>query len=124
MQSNLYCSRKSRQAFAPHFDLHDVFAVHCEGEKAWRVFEGREELPINHPRFQVPEADRPARMGGLLMEPLLKPGDVLFIPRGWWHHFETLEPSIAVNFFWLTPRLVPALAASRALWMLKQVHVY
>jgi lysine-specific demethylase 8 len=54
----------------------------------------------------------------------LAPGDVLFIPRGWWHHFETLEPSIAVNFFWLTPRLVPALAAARALWMLKQVHHY
>ena len=54
----------------------------------------------------------------------LAPGEVLFIPRGWWHHFETLEPSIAVNFFWLTPRLVPALAAARVLWMVKQVKFY
>jgi len=54
----------------------------------------------------------------------LGPGEMLLIPRGWWHHFETLEPSIAVNFFWLTPRLVPAIAAAQALWMVKRVGTY
>lgn len=54
----------------------------------------------------------------------LDPGDMLFIPRGWWHHFESLEPSIAVNFFWLTARLLPAIAAARALWMVKRIKHY
>jgi lysine-specific demethylase 8 len=30
----------------------------------------------------------------------LGPGDVLYIPRGWWHHVRTLELGISVNFWW------------------------
>lgn len=30
---------------------------------------------------------------------LLKTGDALFIPKGWWHWVETSEPTIAVNFW-------------------------
>ena len=32
-QANLYFSMASHQAFGPHFDLHDVFAVHFEVRK-------------------------------------------------------------------------------------------
>lgn len=51
----------------------------------------------------------------------LSPGECLFIPRGWWHHFEALEASLAVNFFWITPRHVPALALARVAWRLAGV---
>jgi lysine-specific demethylase 8 len=54
----------------------------------------------------------------------LGPGEMLFIPRGWWHHFESLEASLAVNFFWLTPRWLPAMAAAQAAWLLKRVSTY
>jgi len=30
----------------------------------------------------------------------LHDGDTLFIPTFWWHHVSTLEPTIAVNFWW------------------------
>lgn len=30
----------------------------------------------------------------------LKPGDMLFIPRGWWHHVRALEVSFSVSFWW------------------------
>lgn len=30
----------------------------------------------------------------------LDPGDVVYIPRGWWHHVRTLDLSISVNFWW------------------------
>lgn len=43
-------------------------------------------------------------------------GEMLFIPQGFWHRFETLAASIAVNFFWLTKRHVPAMALARLLW--------
>ncbi len=52
----------------------------------------------------------------------LMPGDLLFIPRGWWHQVEALEPSIAVNFFWLTPRLIPEIALAKAAWTLQQIR--
>ena len=33
---------QSHQAFAPHFDTHDVFALHCQGEKMWNIYENFE----------------------------------------------------------------------------------
>ena len=30
---------QSHQAFAPHFDTHDVFALHCQGEKMWNIYD-------------------------------------------------------------------------------------
>ena len=48
-QANLYFSMQSHKAFAPHFDTHDVFALHCDGEKTWNVYETLADNPINHP---------------------------------------------------------------------------
>jgi lysine-specific demethylase 8 len=31
---------------------------------------------------------------------VLGPGDVLFIPRGWWHHVRALSASFSVSFWW------------------------
>jgi lysine-specific demethylase 8 len=50
------------------------------------------------------------------------PGEMLFIPKGWWHRFETLSPAIAVNFFWLTLGLAPALAVARLAWVASGVR--
>lgn len=31
---------------------------------------------------------------------LIGPGEMLFIPYGWWHHVRSLTPSISVSFWW------------------------
>lgn len=85
-QANLYCSRAERQAFASHYDTHEVFALHCEGEKTWRIYENRAEAPIAHPRFTGgDEAQHDRAKGGVLMEVTLRPGDLLYLPRGQYH---------------------------------------
>jgi len=85
-QSNLYCSWRQRQAFRSHFDTHDVFALHMEGEKVWRLYENREPNPIRHARFTgMTAAEHEQRKGGLMQDVRLTPGDVLYIPRGWYH---------------------------------------
>ena len=84
-QGNLYFSMASRQAFGPHFDLHDVFAIHFEGEKVWNIYENIEKSPINHPVFKLSGEERRKRAGKLIEQVTLKPGDLLYIPRGQYH---------------------------------------
>ena len=75
----------SHQAFGPHFDLHDVFAIHFEGEKVWNIYENIEKSPINHPVFKLSEDERRKRAGKIIEQVTLKPGDLLYIPRGQYH---------------------------------------
>ena len=84
-QGNLYFSMASHKAFGPHFDLHDVFAIHFEGEKIWNIYENIEDNPINHPTFRISPEERVQRAGKLIDQITLKPGDLLYIPRGQYH---------------------------------------
>ena len=84
-QGNLYFSMASHKAFGPHFDLHDVFAFHFEGEKVWNIYENIEVSPINHPVFNISSEERINRAGKLIDQVTLKPGDLLYIPRGQYH---------------------------------------
>jgi bifunctional lysine-specific demethylase and histidyl-hydroxylase NO66 len=98
--ANVYCSFKGVQAFQTHFDLHDVFAVQAEGEKTWRVYESRADAPV----APVPPGDEWEKWlietrGKLLFEAHLKPGDILYLPRGQYHDALTGgAPSLHVTF--------------------------
>lgn len=86
VQGNLYCSSRQRQAFPSHFDTHDVYAVHVEGEKLWRIYEGRLDHPVSHPAFKgQPASFHESAKGKIVAEILLRPGDLLYIPRGTYH---------------------------------------
>jgi hypothetical protein len=86
VQINLYCSWRERQAFASHFDSHDVFALQIAGEKRWTVYRGRFDQPIAHPAFKsFGQAHHDAARGAPLMQVELRPGDVLYLPRGQYH---------------------------------------
>jgi ribosomal protein L16 Arg81 hydroxylase len=85
-QANLYCSWRERQAFDSHFDTHDVYALHVEGEKVWRIYETRVETPIAHPRFKtLGQAHHDQAKGPVAREVTLRPGDLLYLPRGQYH---------------------------------------
>ena len=85
-QANLYCSWRQHKAFPPHYDTHDVYAVHVEGTKTWNIYSGRADHPIPHPLFKgLPQAHHEQAKGDLLMEVALQPGDLLYLPRGQYH---------------------------------------
>lgn len=98
--ANVYCSFKGVQAFQTHFDLHDVFAVQVEGEKTWHVYESRADTPVN----PLPPGDEiekwlTASRGKLLFEAQMKPGDILYLPRGQYHDALTgAQASLHVTF--------------------------
>jgi ribosomal protein L16 Arg81 hydroxylase len=86
VQSNLYCSWETHQAFPTHFDTHEVFALHVAGEKVWNIYEGRLENPIANDAYKnVDDAFNEKNRGALKEAITLRPGDVLYIPRGQYH---------------------------------------
>lgn len=86
VNANVYCSFKGVQAFGTHFDLTDVFAVQTEGEKVWRLYENRADAPVDMPP-DSPETRRwlEHSRGRVMTEVRMRPGDVLYLPRGWYH---------------------------------------
>jgi len=100
VSANVYCSFKGVQAFKTHFDLHDVFAVQTEGEKVWRVYESHADTPV----LPLPPGDEIEKWltesrGRLLFEAHMKPGDILYLPRGQYHDALTgSQASLHVSF--------------------------
>ncbi|GAA1504306.1 ribosomal protein L16 Arg81 hydroxylase [Agromyces terreus] len=86
VQVNAYVTPPSAQGFDPHYDTHDVFVLQVSGEKHWRI-----HAPV-HPD---PLASEPwsghagevaeAALGEPVVDAVLRPGDALYLPRGWIH---------------------------------------
>ncbi len=98
--ANIYCSFGGKRAFNSHFDTHEVFAIHTEGEKVWRLYEGRADNPVlsppEHPDLQQ-SLDR--QKGRLLQQVVMRPGDLLYIPRGQFHDaLASSQASLHVTF--------------------------
>jgi len=100
VQANLYYSVKAQPGFLSHFDVHDVFVFHLEGEKKWRLYEGKAVAPIQHPLFNhLSQEMHEAQKGPLLTEIHLKPGSFLYIPRGMYHDALALtDHSLHISF--------------------------
>lgn len=101
--ANAYCSFGGVQAFQTHYDLHDVFAVQTEGEKIWRLSAKRADDPVDPPPFADPRAWYAATRGPLMQEVRMRPGDVLYLPRGWYHDALATEGASLHLTFSVTP---------------------
>ena len=81
VQANAYLTPPGAQGFRVHYDTHDVLVLQVEGEKAWRVWPGQ---PLPHPTRRTPwqrEMTPEGEPAGLT----LRPGEVLYLPRGTLH---------------------------------------
>lgn len=80
--ANAYVAINGSGSFGKHWDTHDVFVVQLEGRKRWRIFDPTWELPLRH---QVSK-DRKQECAEIpVFDEVLEKGDLLYIPRGWWH---------------------------------------
>jgi len=87
--ANVYLTPAGTQGFAPHWDDIEALVLQLEGKKRWRVYEPRfpqEELP----RFSSPNLTDDD-IGSPILDVVLTPGDVLYMPRGYIHQGEALE---------------------------------
>jgi Cupin superfamily protein len=81
-----------------HWDPQEAFVIQLCGRKHWRVYQPTRQHPLKND-IEPP----PAPGGGPAWEGVLADGDILYIPRGWWHEaFPLNEPSLHLTIT-LTP---------------------
>src|SRR5579859_3003278 len=79
IQVNLYASWRTSPGFDVHWDGHDVIILQLSGRKQWKVYPMTREYPLpDDPKAEIPPQNP-------LWERMLQAGDLLYIPRGWWH---------------------------------------
>ncbi|WP_310728619.1 JmjC domain-containing protein [Streptomyces sp. N2A] len=83
-QVNMYCSWPEQQGFDQHHDDHEVFILQIEGTKRWVVSEETYKYPLD--KYNNVSVDTGEPKGPPYIETELRPGDVLYIPRGHWHY--------------------------------------
>jgi len=78
------------ETFTAHTDPQDVFILHVAGYKLWRLYETPIALPFEEQQVGKTE-DNPIDIDNLklIKEVTLRPGDVLYIPRGMAHWANT-----------------------------------
>ncbi|OYU15022.1 MAG: cupin [Alphaproteobacteria bacterium PA4] len=99
--ANIYASFAGVQGFATHYDLHDVIAVQCAGEKRWNIYGHRAANPVAPLAQGGAEAQAliDAARGPLAGTVTMRPGDLLYLPRGVYHDaLATDGPSLHVTF--------------------------
>jgi lysine-specific demethylase/histidyl-hydroxylase NO66 len=91
VQINAYITPPSSQGFAAHYDVHDVFVLQVAGEKRWRIHEPVHADPLptepwtDHRAAVESRAAQPP-----LIDEVLRPGDALYLPRGYLHAAQAL----------------------------------
>jgi hypothetical protein len=101
-----------------HFHWGDNVFCQTFGSKQFTLFAPSDsqylyQFPIDSPishfshvDVERPDLERyPAFSSAMPIKVILTPGDVLFLPAGWWHHVRSLSLSVSVNQWWeWTPR--------------------
>ncbi|MFG3254914.1 cupin domain-containing protein [Streptomyces sp. NPDC048172] len=88
VQINAYSAWGESPGFGMHWDGHDVLVLQVTGEKEWTLFGSP---PRRWPMEQdLEEAPLPPDTAEGTVE-ILRPGDVLHVPRGWWHSVRAMD---------------------------------
>jgi len=86
-QANAYYTPRDSQGLPVHHDTHEVLTLQVAGEKRWLVYPPAVELPLKHQRY-TPTLGEP---GEPVLDVVARPGDTLYLPRGWLHQALTTE---------------------------------
>lgn len=99
-----------------HFDQDDLLILQLEGSKRWRVSGPPVPYPVAGLEVSPPQTSEP------VFEDVLRPGDLLFLPAGYWHQCDNEQGrSLHVGFafkpitaYYAVESLLPALLAREA----------
>ena len=101
---NAYLTPRKSQGFRAHYDDIDAFILQVEGAKRWRLFHPSDEEDVL-PRFssQDFQVEGSRALGACVLDVVLQPGDMLYMPRGMIHEAvsgddsDSLHLTLSVN---------------------------
>ncbi len=89
-----------------HHDPVNLFMAHVYGRKRWRLISPHQtpylynyvgvfsKVDCENPDYQKYPLFKNVKM----IEVVLEPGEIIFVPVGWWHQVKALDVSIALSF--------------------------
>jgi hypothetical protein len=96
---NMFAGWRVSRAFNLHWDDNDGLVLQVAGRKRWTIYEPTKRYPVFGNVTQ--ESEKPTTVA---WDAILEPGDLLYIPRGYWHvAFPLDEPTLHLNIG-LAPR--------------------
>ena len=108
----MYATPKGKGT-APHFDQNVNFVLQVHGTKKWWVAPNRHVenpltrhtmgLPVDSELQSYSSTPMPKRMPSGITPIVLRPGSVLFVPRGSWHSTEAESDALSLNFTYSAP---------------------
>ena len=94
---NAYLARPNSRGFDLHIDHHDVLVFQISGQKYWEI----RQPSLKHPLILPEHIGEPSSEA--LWKGSLQPGDILYLPRGFWHQAKTHETSSLHLTFGIQP---------------------
>ena len=74
----VYYTPPSHMTFPVHWDTDDVFVLQLQGRKFWSIYDPVIRDPLEHHQWGKYDYE----LGPPVLETILEPGDVLYVPRG------------------------------------------
>ncbi|MGQ0799785.1 MAG: JmjC domain-containing protein [Pseudomarimonas sp.] len=110
---NLYASFGAQEGFGLHWDGQENFILQIAGRKHWKVYRPTRVNPL---KGEINAAPSPS--GEPDWEGVIEDGDMLYLPRGWWHIARPLDgPSLH-----LTLTVEPPLGAHLLEWLVAELR--
>jgi 50S ribosomal protein L16 3-hydroxylase len=92
---HVYRTPAGHHGFGWHYDAEEVFIIQTAGIKDYHL---RRNTVVEAPLLEdLPPDLGFARESSPLVTWRLRPGDWLYIPSGWWHRAEAIEPSVSLS---------------------------
>ncbi|MEU8708600.1 cupin domain-containing protein [Streptomyces sp. NPDC048565] len=111
--TNLYGSWTGTQGFGLHFDDQEVVVVQLSGRKRWRYYPPTRTAALLHDVVRPPKP-----VGEPYADVVLEEGDVLFLPRGWWHGASASEGTHSLH---LTYSIIPITGVDFFRWFVRSL---
>jgi ribosomal protein L16 Arg81 hydroxylase len=111
--TNLYASWQTENGFDLHWDDQDTMILQVAGRKQWQVYGPTRIHPLRTDPVDPPKPQSEPIWSGVLAD-----GDMIYLPRGWWHMAHPMaEPSLH-----LTVTIVPPNGVNFLKWLIDDLQ--